>query len=332
MAQLLKQSTAYTFQLGPFVDSTDGVTPETSLTIAATDVDVSKNGGAFADKSDATALTSTGDSQGYYDCVLDTTDTGTLGKLEVRCYVSGALPVLRVFQVVPAHVYDGLIAGTDNLQVDTIQAAGTAWGSGAITAGSIATDAIGSDEISAAAVTKIQAGLATPTNITAGTITTVTNLTNAPTNGDLTATMKSSVTTAATAATPTAAAVTGNVGGNVVGSVASVTAEVSADVVKISGDGTAADRLEAVLDAMPTGLVVDDNDPDPLATAFETNLTETTNDHYNGAFLVFSSGVLLGQSRKISDYDGTSKVITVAVAFTEAPAGGDAFLIVGRSE
>jgi len=53
------------------------------------------------------------------------------------------------------------------------------------------------------AVSGIQNGLATPTNITAGTITTVTNLTNAPTNGDLTATMKSSV----TAAVPTAAAI-----------------------------------------------------------------------------------------------------------------------------
>ena len=40
------------------------------------------------------------------------------------------------------------------------------------------------------------ATLASTTNITAGTITTVTNLTNAPTNGDLTATMKTSVTTA----------------------------------------------------------------------------------------------------------------------------------------
>lgn len=43
-------------------------------------------------------------------------------------------------------------------------------------------------------------------------VTTVTNLTNAPTAGDLTAAMKTSVTTAATAATPTAAAVTGAVG------------------------------------------------------------------------------------------------------------------------
>lgn len=65
------------------------------------------------------------------------------------------------------------------------------------------------------------------------TVTTVTNLTNAPTAGDFTATMKTSITTAATAATPTAAAVTGavgsvtgNVGGNVAGSVGSVTGAV----------------------------------------------------------------------------------------------------------
>lgn len=105
-----------------------------------------------------------------------------------------------------------------------------------------------------------------------------------------------------------------------------------ADVNAVSGDSTAADRLEAILDAMPGGTVVDDNDPDPTATAFETNLTEATNDHYNGAFVVFTSGALLGQSRKISDYDGTSKVLTVAAAFTEAPTAGDTFLILGRSE
>lgn len=55
----------------------------------------------------------------------------------------------------------------------------------------------------ATAIAAIQNGLATPTNITAGTITTVTNLTNAPTNGDFTATMKSSI----IAAVPTAAAI-----------------------------------------------------------------------------------------------------------------------------
>jgi hypothetical protein len=47
--------------------------------------------------------------------------------------------------------------------VNVHAAAGTAWGSGAITAGAIATDAIGSAEVAASAVTKIQAGLATAT-------------------------------------------------------------------------------------------------------------------------------------------------------------------------
>lgn len=48
----------------------------------------------------------------------------------------------------------------------------------------------------------------THTGATIPAVTTVTNLTNAPTAGDFTATMKTSITTAATAATPTAAAVT----------------------------------------------------------------------------------------------------------------------------
>jgi hypothetical protein len=74
------------------------------------------------------------------------------------------------------------------------------------------TDWLAAAAVKADAVTKIQFGLATPTNITAGTITTVTNLTNAATAGDLTSTMKTSVTAAATAATPTAAAVTTDVG------------------------------------------------------------------------------------------------------------------------
>lgn len=104
-------------------------------------------------------------------------------------------------------------------------------------------------------------GLATPTNITAGTITTVTNLTNAPTNGDLTATMKTSVTTAATAATPTAAAVTGavgsvtgNVGGNVTGSVGSIASggitAASIATGAIDADALATDAVAEIADGI----------------------------------------------------------------------------------
>lgn len=59
--------------------------------------------------------------------------------------------------------------------------------------------------ITAPAGVTLPSSVASPTNITAGILTTVgtaTNLTNAPSNGDLTAAMKSSITTAATASTP----------------------------------------------------------------------------------------------------------------------------------
>lgn len=50
--------------------------------------------------------------------------------------------------------------------------------------------------ITAAAGVTFPSSVASPTNITGGIITTVTNLTNSPTSGDLTATMKTSVATA----------------------------------------------------------------------------------------------------------------------------------------
>ncbi len=65
------------------------------------------------------------------------------------------------------------------------------------------------------------ATVASTTNITAGTITTATNLTNAPTSGDFTAVMKTSIGTAVAASA--VASVTGNVTGSV-GSVVGLTA------------------------------------------------------------------------------------------------------------
>jgi len=113
--QWLKQSTAVTVKLGPFLDESDGKTAETGLTISQADVRLSKNGGNFAQKSSASACTH--DESGWYDCALDATDTGTLGRLVVAVHESGALPVWREFVVVPANVWDSFF-GSDLLQVD----------------------------------------------------------------------------------------------------------------------------------------------------------------------------------------------------------------------
>lgn len=104
MSIWLKQSTAATVKLGPFVDEDDGKTPETGLTISQADIRLSKNGGDFAQTNNATGATH--DENGYYDIPLDTTDTNTLGRLLVAVSESGALPVWDKFHVVPANVYD----------------------------------------------------------------------------------------------------------------------------------------------------------------------------------------------------------------------------------
>src|SRR3972149_7835065 len=133
MAILLPQSTAYTFRLGPFLDSTDGNTQENALTVAYTDVLLSKAGGALTAKAETTNLTGTG-ANAHYTCILGTGDTGTLGSLRVWCHVTGALCVYQDFLIVPALVYNSLVAGSDNLQVDAIQVAGTAQTAGNLAA------------------------------------------------------------------------------------------------------------------------------------------------------------------------------------------------------
>jgi len=119
MARWLKQSTSFTFRIGPFVDSTDGVTAETALSIAQADLQISKNGGAFAQTS--ASPTTTHDADGWYQCPLTATDTNTLGPLTVQIVMAGALPVWEHFMVVPANVYESIIADTQWLEATTLR-------------------------------------------------------------------------------------------------------------------------------------------------------------------------------------------------------------------
>jgi hypothetical protein len=123
MTILLKQSTSVILKLGPFVDDGDGVTPLAALTIAQADIQISKNGGAFAQTS-ASSPTTTYDADGWYPIPLTTTDTATLGFLAVQVTMSGALPVWAQGMVVPANVWDSLFS-TDKLQVDAVQVEGS---------------------------------------------------------------------------------------------------------------------------------------------------------------------------------------------------------------
>ena len=125
---LLKQSTAATLRVGPFVDATDAVTPETGITLGAADqAELLKHSGATVDISGATWAAVTG-CDGYYDLTLTTSHTDTLGMLTVvvqDASVCIPAPAVRAM-VIPAQVYDSLVGGTDLLDVNTSQLGGTA--------------------------------------------------------------------------------------------------------------------------------------------------------------------------------------------------------------
>lgn len=230
----LKQATAGQVRtIGPFVDDTDFKTLENALTINNTDIVISINGAADTTKTSGGA-TAHG-AGGIYTLTWDATDTASIGELYFSVKVAGALVVFGTYVVLDEAVYDAMF-GTTALATATNITAGTIttvtnltnlpsipanW----LTAAGIAAGALdgkGNWNIGKTGYTLTPTtGLGDQTANITGTITTATNLTNAPTNGDFTATMKTSIGTAVAASA--VASVTGNVGGNVAGSVASVT-------------------------------------------------------------------------------------------------------------
>lgn len=119
--QYIKQSTATTVMVGPFLDKDDGVTPEIGLAAGTVDeIGVYKHEAiALTDISGTTAFTHR--AGGMYTTTLSNTDTNTLGRM--RLYVrddSVCLPVWEDFMVMPANVFDSLVS-TDYLQVDIAQ-------------------------------------------------------------------------------------------------------------------------------------------------------------------------------------------------------------------
>ena len=98
------------------------------------------------------------------------------------------------------------------------------------------------------------------------------------------------------------------------------------DVAAIAKSCVAASRLALSLGGMITGAVT--STPASTASAFPTSLNDTTNDVYQGRLVLFTSGALIRQVANIIFYNGTTKVLTVAGPFTEAPGVDDTFIVV----
>jgi hypothetical protein len=177
--------------------------------------------------------------------------------------------------------------------------------------------------ITAAAGVTFPTSVASPTNITAGTITTV----SGNVNGSV-----GSVTGAVGSVTGAVGSVTGSVG-SVTGAVGSVTGLTASDVAAIKVITDALTAAAAAKLALSAGQIIPgtiDTTVAPSTTEFEADdITEATADHYNGRVVIFTSGVLAGQATSISDYAlaGGKGHFTV-VAMTEAPGNNDTFIIV----
>lgn len=186
--------TAIKITLKQAIDDTDFKTREEALTYDQAGMEVT----TVLEKSDGTVTTTaitptTGGvydwahtNQGVYELELPASggvsyNNDTEGILTVYVYCTGVLPFSSVaYDIVPVKVYNSLIAGSDNLEVDLIQWIGvaplalssqrvqtyvaamanavltaTAIATDAITAAKIAANAIGSSEFAQAAADKV---------------------------------------------------------------------------------------------------------------------------------------------------------------------------------
>jgi len=130
----------------------------------------------------ATAATALSTTQWTNTLAADIGTTNTTVAIGIDATISSRMATYTQPTGFLAATFPVTVASTTNITAAT-----------GITVSSINANVMNASALAADAVAEIQSGLATPTNITAGTLTTVTNLTNAPTAGDLTAAMKASV-------------------------------------------------------------------------------------------------------------------------------------------
>lgn len=174
----------------------------------------------------------------------------------------------------------------------------------------------------------------------AGTLAAVTNLTNAPTAGDFTATMKTSLGTAVAASA--VASVTGSVGGvtapvtltsaydaaKTASQFDSATDEVLANVTKLNSDTQAATNLGRSAAAICTGTVGAGSTTTSIVTS-ALNPAAAATGQFIGRIVIFSETTttanLRGQATNITA--STSGGVLTCVALTDAPVSGDTFTI-----
>ena len=290
---VLEQSEATTIAIGPMIDRMTGE-PLTALTPG--NVTCKLINGTTSSTLTLTASGGTNDlahiANGIFSLELSAANTNHMGNSVLVLQDDDVMvPYTGSYVTMRTQTYESLILDDDKLQVDVTQV-----GNSNVTSSSgvleVNTKQINGDAAAAAA---LDAAIDNSNNIVAVNVKRIDDSTTSATNlSDYT----------------------------------DGTSNQPVDSVKISGDSAAADRLEAMMDACPIG-TIDNTSFTPTTTAFETNISEATADHFNDRICLFVTGNLAGQQKLVTDYElsGGRGKFTVN-ALTEAPANGDTFILV----
>lgn len=162
--RFLRTNTAVRLTVGPFLDKTDGVTPEVAITVTSCkltfmvddanvptlvlDTAPTASGGA----NDMVHVT--GDDSGFYDLELAAANVNYLGRAMLSLNDAAThCPVFHEFMILPAMIYDSLVLGTDRLDTNVTHM----------------------NDVAASAITTIKAVQGLATDGVVPTVTTVTN-------------------------------------------------------------------------------------------------------------------------------------------------------------
>jgi len=320
----LRENTATRISVGPFLDNTDGVTPEIALTVTNSFLTfVVDDAGVPTLVIDAAPTASGGDNDmvhitsdvgGMYDLELTAAQTNYTGRAMLSIHDADVhCPVFHEFQILSANVYDSLFAdaATDYLDVNTIQISGTTQ-----TANDVGQDV---DDILVDTGTTLPANQSTiighiDTEVAAILVDTGTTIPGLI--SDLDAVVDTVKAETALIVADTNELQTDDIPGMINALDAVV------DTVKVD---TAA--IKVVTDVLTLGIITGACSGTPTTTVSDSDLTGYTDDQLIGRYIVFTSGNADGEMSAITDYANASGVITYD-ALTLAPAASDTFKIV----
>ena len=325
----LKTNTATIVTVGPFYDKTDGVTIENSLTITNERITfvVDANDGSaptlvLDNVTGATSGTSndlnyiTNCDAGLMQLELAAANVNYVGRAFLTITdAANHVPVFHEFTILPANIYDSMIAGTDLFDVSVTQWLGTA----AATPTTAGVPEVDITHWNGTAIPGVDTAGYPKVTIKDGTGTGEIDTTSGRVIANVTYWNGTAVATPDTAGYPKVTIKNGTG----TGEVALTSGAVGANVTSIGGSTTAATAASKAYQGVVYGTFATGT---LSATSSSTDLTGYGNDTFNGRTLTVITGARAGEQATISDHVETNGVLTYS-ALTGAPSNGDEFFI-----